>query len=246
MCRMFFQCSLTPFNVDYRLLKNFIKSCHWTYFRKYNVLGHHGLGWGFAYLPPHKDQLIIKRDITPIYRADWKALTEIKTRFLLIHARKAYPWKKAFEDLHPIHIGQKYLMTHNGTIKPSSFPSLADKELETLKTRTSMDTRKYLCSLIDYLKQGYRLKDALELLFSKIDIALGANAFIFNSTEMNIVNYHNSTFNGRHTTLFLARMKDTIVSATTPLTEEFMEIPNKSVVRIPVDSLQIDAFNLQA
>jgi predicted glutamine amidotransferase len=87
MCRMFFKCSLEPFRMDYEILKEYVKSCHWRYLRKYDLLGHHGLGWGFAYVSENDNKLVIKRDINPIYHADWKNLTKIKTRFLLVHAR---------------------------------------------------------------------------------------------------------------------------------------------------------------
>ena len=61
-------------------MKKFVSSCHWQYFRKYNIFGHHNLGWGFAYLPESRSKnLIVKRDITPIYYADWESLTKIKT-----------------------------------------------------------------------------------------------------------------------------------------------------------------------
>jgi len=85
---MFFRCSTESFNLGYELLKNFIASCHWTYFKRYNVFGHHGSGWGFAYIPEGNEKLIVKRDINPIYFSDWENLTKIKTRFLLVHARK--------------------------------------------------------------------------------------------------------------------------------------------------------------
>ena len=106
---MFFKCSLEPFHIDYKILKKYVKSCHWRYLRKYDLLGHHGLGWGFAYISENDNDLVIKRDITPIYHADWKNLTKIKTRFLLVHARKTLPWKKNFGNVHPINIKEKYL-----------------------------------------------------------------------------------------------------------------------------------------
>jgi len=240
MCRMFFQCSIEPFNIEYKLLKKFISSCHWHYLRKYNLFGHHGLGWGFAYIPEHNStKLIIKRDITAIYKADWKNLTKIKTRFLLVHARKTLPWKKKLEDVHPINIGEKYIIAHNGIIKNSSFPNLHNPRLEQEKKRTDLDTRKYLCFIIDKLKDGLDLKETLETVFSKIVLGAGANAFLFNLTQCNVISYHNSNFNGRHHTLFLKKENNTILVSTTPLRSKMKEIPNQSLIQIDLGNLLI-------
>ncbi|TFG25501.1 MAG: hypothetical protein EU533_01035 [Promethearchaeota archaeon] len=231
MCRMFFQCSTEPFFIDLQLLKKFVASCHFQYFRKYNLFGHHNLGWGFAYLDENQD-LKIKRDITPIYKADWKGLRKIKTRFLLVHARKAYPWKKDFKDIHPINIHEKYLIAHNGVIKADSFPPLSDTNLERIRLSDTLDTRRYLCAISDKIKKGVSLKNTLEEIFKKIQIAAGANAFLFNSRECNVISYHNSNFNGRHHTLFIKTSGNNVLASTTPLLKNMKEITNKTLIRI--------------
>lgn len=231
MCRMFFQCSTKAFFIALPLLKEFVESCHWHYFRKYNLFGHHNLGWGFAYLNENQE-LIIKRDITPIYKADWKGLSKIKTRFLLVHARKAYPWKKNFKDLHPINVREKYVITHNGVIKTDSFPPLNDTNLEKIRISDTLDTRRYLCAISDKIKDGNSLKNALEAIFNNIQIAAGANAFLFNSNECNVISYHNSNFNGRHHTLFMKIGGNNMLVSTTPLLKNMREITNKSLIRI--------------
>ncbi|TFG06348.1 MAG: hypothetical protein EU539_07825 [Promethearchaeota archaeon] len=244
MCRMFFQCSMEPTYLDFKVLKNFIRSCHWRYFRKYDLLGHHHLGWGLAYFPENSDNLVIKRDLTPIYRADWKSLTKIKTRFLLVHARKAYPWKKNPNDIHPIDIGENYLMTHNGTILGDSMPELNDPKLEQIKNETGMDTRKYLCYLMDELKKTSDLRLALESVFKTLDLGIGANAFLFNSKECNIILRQNSRFNGRHRTIFISKDNNVILAATTPLKSGMLEIPNNSLIQIRLSNLKSKVFKL--
>ena len=231
MCRMFVQCSTEPFFIDSQLLKKFVKSCHRQYLHKYNLFGHHNLGWGFAYLNQNQE-LKIKRDITPIYKADWKSLNKIKTRFLLVHARKAYPWKKDFKDIHPINIHEKYLIAHNGVIKSDSFPPLRDANLEGIRASDTLDTRRYLCAISEKIKNGTSLENALEEIFKKIQIGAGANAFLFNSKECNVISYHNSNFNGRHHTLFIKNSGNNILVSTTPLLKDMKEITNKSLIRI--------------
>ena len=228
---MFFQCSTESFSIDPYILKKFVQSCHWQYLHKYNLFGHHNLGWGLAYLDENQN-LKIKRDITPIYKADWKGLSKIKTRFLLVHARKAYPWKKDYKDIHPINIHEKYLIAHNGVIKSDSFPKLRDTYLERIRASDTLDTRRYLCAISEKIKNRVPLKIALEEIFKNIQIAAGANAFLFNSKECNVISYHNSNYNGRHHTLFIKNSGNNILVCTTPLLKNMKEIANKSLIGI--------------
>ena len=245
MCRMFFKCSLEPFRMDYKILKEYVKSCHWRYLRKYDLLGHHGLGWGFAYIPENDNKLVIKRDISPIYHADWKNLTKIKTQFLLVHARKTLPWKKNFGNVHPINIEEKYLITHNGIIK--SFPSknLKNPKLDKIYNETDLDTRKYLCSIINELQEGNNLKSGLENIFKGIEIGAGANAFLFNSHFCNVITNHKNNFNGRHHTLFLSKNHNDILVSTTPFAENAKEIPNHSLIQIDLNDLNLNMVKLE-
>ena len=241
---MLFRCSTEPFFIDEDLLKKFVKSCHWQYLRKYNLFGHHNLGWGFAYLNENS-KIIIKRDITPIYKANWEALSNIKTRFLLVHARKAYPWKKNIKDIHPISVQQNYLIAHNGVIKSDSFPTLSDPTLERIRVSTSLDTRRYLCAILDKVNNGTSLKVTLEEIFRTVEIAAGANAFLFNSKECNVINHHNTNFNGRHHTLFIKIWDDSILVCTTPLLERMKEIPNNTLIKINLLGLTTDFMKLE-
>jgi predicted glutamine amidotransferase len=243
---MFFQCSTEPFTIDYKVLNRFISSCHWQYLRKYNLFGHHGLGWGFAYIPEFDcNKLIIKRDFNPIYHSDWKNLSKIKTTFLLVHARKSYPWKKKFENIHPISIGEKYLITHNGVIKNSSFPKLKCPDLQLINSSTDLDTRKYLCYLLDELNEKDDLKIALEYVFKNLKLGAGANAFLFNSTQCNVINYHNKNFNGRHHTLFILKEKSQIFVSTTPIKLGSKEIPNNCLIQIDLNDLSLKIHELR-
>ncbi|MFX0076227.1 MAG: class II glutamine amidotransferase [Candidatus Hermodarchaeota archaeon] len=245
MCRMFFKCSLEPSYLDFNFLKKFIKSCHWRYFRKYDLLGHHGLGWGFAYISEGDNNLVIKRDITPIYHANWKNLTKIKTRFLLVHARKTLPWKKKFENIHPINIKEKYLIVHNGIIKNFSKKNLENPKLNAIYNNTDLDTRKYLCSIINELQNGKNLKESLENVFKNIEIGAGANAFLFNSQCCNVITNHKTNYNGRHHTLFITKNDNNIIVCTTPVTENAKEIPNHSLIRINLNDLNINMLKLE-
>ncbi len=241
---MFFKCSLEPFNINYTFLKQFIASCHWRYFKKYDLFGHHGLGWGFAYLSENNKELVIKRDINPIYHADWESLIKIKTRFLLVHARKTLPWKRRFENVHPIDIGEKYLITHNGIIKNFPEKKLNTPKLNTIYKETDLDTRKYLCSIIDQIQELNDLKSGLELIFKEIEIGAGANAFLFNSQMCNVITNHKTNFNGRYHTLFINRNNSEIFVSTTPLIKNAKEIPNYSLIQIDLANLDTNFTKL--
>jgi len=244
MCRMFFKCSLEPFHINYEILKQFIATCRMRYFRRYDIFGHHSLGWGFAYLSENNKELVIKRDINPIYHADWENLAKIKTRFLLVHARKTLPWKRKFDNVHPINIGEKYLITHNGIIKNFPEKKLPNPKLNRIYKETDLDTRKYLCSIIDQIQEGKDLKSGLELVFKEIEIGAGANAFLFNSQVCNVITNHNTNFNGRHHTLFISRDNNEVIVSTTPLTTSAIEIPNYSLIQINLANLDMNFTNL--
>jgi len=241
---MFFKCSLEPFHINYEILKQFIATCHWRYFRRYDIFGHHSLGWGFAYLSENNKELVIKRDINPIYHADWETLTQIKTRFLLVHARKTLPWKRKFENVHPINIDEKYLITHNGIIKNFPEKKLNNPKLNRIYKETDLDTRKYLCSIIDQIQESKDLKSGLELVFKDIEIGAGANAFLFNSQVCNVITNHKTNFNGRHHTLFISRNNNEIIVSTTPLTTSAKEIPNYSLIQINLANLDMNFMKL--
>jgi predicted glutamine amidotransferase len=238
-------CSLEPFYLDRKILNKFIKSCHWRYLRKYDLLGHHGLGWGFTYLSENSDKLVTKRDITPIYHASWKELTKIKTRFLLVHARKTLPWKRNFKDVHPININEDYLLTHNGIIKNFPNKKLSTPKLDRIYKETDLDTRKYLCSIISELHEGNPLKIGLESIFKDIEIGAGANAFLFNSKKCNVITNHKNNFNGRHHTIFISKNHSNILVSTTPLTKNAKEIPNYTLVQINLDDLNLNTMKLE-
>ena len=243
---MFFQYSTEEFNIPPNLLKRFVASCHWAYFRKYDLFGHHNCGWGFAYIPENSKKLIIKRDFNPIYRADWKSLSKLKSKFFLVHVRKTVlPWEKSIEDIHPININEKYVMTHNGIIKKDSFPDLKDSKLQSIIKKTDMDTRKYLCLIIDELKQKLNIKKAIQSALKQIEVKTTANAFLFNSHECIIIKYQNNTFHGRHTTLFLTKEKNKILVSTTPLSSKAKEIPNKSLIQIDLSNIKIKFSKLE-
>jgi len=226
MCRMFFKCSLKPFYINYTILKPFLATCRWRYFRKYDIFGHHSLGWGFAYLSENNKELVIKRDINPIYHADWESLTKIKTRFLLIN------------------ISEKYLITHNGIIKNFPKKKLNIPKLDRIYKETDLDTRKYLCSIIDQTQEHKDLARSLEFVFKEIEIGAGANAFLFNSQICNVITNHNTNFNGRHHTLFISRNSSEIIVSTTPLTNNAKEIPNYSLIQIDLANLDTNFTKL--
>jgi predicted glutamine amidotransferase len=225
--------SVHPKTLSLEILKPFIKSCHWTYLKKYNLAGHHNAGWGFAYISIDSRKLKIKRTLHPIYQCKWEDLTKIKTRFLLIHARKTLFGDKRLENVHPIDIEGQYILVHNGTIQMKSFPPLNDNRLQAIQENTDLDTRRYLCTILDNLKHQGNLKEAIETTLESIHVNSAANAFLFNLHECHIIKYQNSGYNARHTTLFIEKSSDELLISTTPLTPNALEIPNKSLISIP-------------
>ena len=233
MCRMLIHYSLQPTIIPIEILKKFVQSCHWNYLKKYDLFGHHGVGWGFAYIPMDSQKLVIRRSLHPIYDCEWQDLVKIKTRFLIIHARKTLFGKKTLNNVHPICIGDSFCLAHNGTIKMRSFPPLNDPNFQKVQSNTDLDTRRYLCTVLDYLKSQNSIKDAIELTLKNIHIKSAANAFLFNLNECHIIKYQNDSFNGRHTTLFIEKTPNRIIISTTPLTSKALEIPNGSLLSIP-------------
>lgn len=79
----------------------------------------HGDGWGIAYL--EKRELKIFRSTSAVYEDDQiNQFRDLKTNFLILHARKASKGKVVLENVHPFqyHLnGRQFLFFHNGTIR---------------------------------------------------------------------------------------------------------------------------------
>ncbi len=233
MCRMILQYSLQPRTISMEILRSFIKSCHWGYFNNYDLIGHHGAGWGVSYITNDSQQLVIKRSLQPIYKFNWQDLLTLKTRFLIIHARKSIFGERRLQNVHPINVEGKYCLVHNGTIKMSSFPDLNDAKLHKIQKNTDLDTKRYLCTILDNFRSQKTLEKAIEATLKEIEVSSAANGFLFNLNECHIIKYQNSTFNGRHTTLFIDKFPNRLLISTTPLTSTALEIPNQSLLSIP-------------
>lgn len=229
---MFIHLSNQPKNISFNLLERFVKSCHWDYFKKYDLVGHHDAGWGFAYIPKNSKKLLLKRTLYPIYSCKWQDLTKIKTKFLLVHARKTIFGEKTTENVHPINIRGEYSIAHNGTIRMDSFQDLDDSLLQEIQKNSDLDTRRYLCTILDNLNKLRNVKEAIEMTLRNIEVNSAANAFLFNLDECYIIKYQKNTFNGRHTTLFFDKTSDGLTICTTPLSSTAQEIPNKSLITI--------------
>jgi hypothetical protein len=138
-------------------------------------------------------------------------------------------------------------MTHNGTIKTDSFPQeLTDQRLNKISLNTNMDTRKYLCLIMDELKKtNSDLKKAVESTLRKIQHPGSANAFLFNLKECAIIKRQNDSRKGRHTTLFLTKDKNSVLVCTTPISKNTKEIPNKSLIRVNLSDLSMKFSKLE-
>jgi len=154
-------------------------------------------------------------------------------------ARKTKPWRKDIKNVHPINIHEKFLIAHNGVI--NTFPSkkLNDPVLEDIQTSTDLDTRKYLCHIIDNLNTSFNLKNALESVFREITIGSSANAFLFNSQQCHVITYHRNDYKGRHHTLFIEKKKNRFNVCTTPILEKSKEIDNNSLISINLNNLEL-------
>ncbi|MFX0056749.1 MAG: hypothetical protein ACFE8J_00445, partial [Candidatus Heimdallarchaeota archaeon] len=130
-------------------------------------------------------------------------------------------------------------------IKNSSFPKLNNFKLESINNSTDLDTRKYLCFILDKLKENLNLKRTLESIFKVLELGAGANAFLFNSTECNVINHHNTNFNGRHHTLFISKTKSQIFVSTSPIKPNAKEIPNRSLIQISLKDLSLKMQKLR-
>ena len=128
-----------------------------------------------------------------------------------------------------------------------NFPrkKLNNPKLDNIYNDTDLDTRKYLCSIINELQEGKNLKNGLESIFKEIEIGAGANAFLFNSQNCNVITNHKNNFNGRHHTLFLSKNHNGILVSTTPLTENAKEVSNHSLIQIDLNDLNLNMVQLE-
>jgi len=79
----------------------------------------HGDGWGIAYL--QNDSFQIFRSPKPVYEdPQLEQFRDVKTNFLILHARKASKGEVVLENVHPFEAklnSNHYLFFHNGTIR---------------------------------------------------------------------------------------------------------------------------------
>ncbi|MFX0012391.1 MAG: hypothetical protein ACFE9R_18910, partial [Candidatus Hermodarchaeota archaeon] len=132
-----------------------------------------------------------------------------------------------------------------GIIKKFFTKELTNPRLNKIYKETELDTRKYLCSIIDEIQKGNSLKISLESVFKNIEIGAGANAFLFNSQICNVITNHKVNFNGRHHTLFINKNDYSILVSTTPLTEHAIEIPNYTLIQIDLNALNVNMIKLE-
>ncbi|MBD3351803.1 MAG: hypothetical protein GF364_09990 [Candidatus Lokiarchaeota archaeon] len=241
MCRMmaFFGKNMNSIPSEY--LTKFVQMCHYGNWKRGDFTGHHAMGFGVAWLD-QDTRIHVKRSIMPIWKTKWEDLLKIRSRCIVLHARKCPPQSIKFQDVHPITIDKKTFMFHNGTIDKKSFPNLRDPYLNKISKTTSMDTRKYLATYLDLMNQP-SFAGNIPKIFSNLnkDITLksSANSFILNRNKLLIVELmrQHSVFKTLKYILNIKKMdtKNYCISVA-PFDDDFMPIPNKTTLEYDFDS----------
>lgn len=119
MCRMIL--AVGKFNTDW-LIQDFILMAsdqNEKHEKNIDKEFKHGDGWGIAYLS--KDEFKIFRSTKAVYEdAQIEQFRNLKTNFVILHARKTSKGDVVLENVHPFEYklnGHHYLFFHNGTIR---------------------------------------------------------------------------------------------------------------------------------
>ena len=122
MCRMIF--AVGKINVG-SLIDDFITLAsdqNEKHEKNINKIFKHGDGWGIAYF--ENDEIKVFRSTKAVYEdPQVDQFRNLKTNFLILHARKASKGSKNIQNVHPFEYklnGSHYLFFHNGTIQDES------------------------------------------------------------------------------------------------------------------------------
>lgn len=236
MCRMIACFHDAPISLDRDLLAQFVKNCHWGNWRVQDWLGHHGMGWGVAWMDP-AGTIRTWRSLNPIWRDPWWALPRLKSRLIVVHARFALPWKVRRDDVHPITLDDRHFLAHNGTIKLASFAPLETPALERARRETTLDTRRYLAAVLDGMATGAAPLDAIAGVLRQVRPVPSANAFFFSRAQFTAVEYQTAPLFQRYTyVLAVKRLHPGTCVSSIPFDETFSRLPNGTALQFDFGS----------
>ncbi len=232
MCRMLVRITKTPRNVSFALLKRFVVNCRWGDRMVQDYLGHHNLGWGVAWLDA-EDRIHAKRSLDPIWNSDWEALTKLKTKCFVMHARFALPWQKKMADVHPITIEGRKFLCHNGLVPLDAFPPLGHDKWKEIAENNTMDTRRYLLSILDSEARNPQilLRENLVSVLSEITTGLSANIILLAKKRVYIAQHHHTNlFKKYNFDLRYHKTSDGVLISSAPLFTPNRRIPNHTLI----------------
>ncbi len=243
MCRMMCFFSPNEISIPMDYLKSFVRASHWGKYKLQDFIGQHRMGWGVSWFDKN-GAIKTQRSIDPIWRSNWKNLTKIKSRCIVLHARRCAPSATNNRDVHPIVIDNKNYMFHNGVIKKDSFPQLDNPELNEILKSTSMDTRRYLATFLDELEKNEDFVETFRRTLPKITVSPSANAFLLNSTDIYIVKYKIEKLHKKAVYQLNIKNFDKggYCVSVIPFDKSFKGIPNKSCIKYNFRSNKIE-FN---
>ncbi|MHA1733759.1 MAG: class II glutamine amidotransferase [Promethearchaeota archaeon] len=194
MCRMLVVFGPREVSIPGEYLQRFVRNCRWGNRRVQDWTGHHASGWGVSWLDPDSGTIRVKRTIRPIWNSGWRDLLEVRSRLVVLHARKSLPWKRKFEDVHPITHDRHHYVVHNGIISLAAIP-VPSGNLGREFARTKLDTRRYLLSVLDSARGGDILEGILRVTRALDGRALrpSANAFFFGREDLYVVSHFKRT-----------------------------------------------------
>jgi predicted glutamine amidotransferase len=230
MCRMMCIFGPSSQSIPESYLKEFIHNCHWGNRSRQDWFGHHGKGWGIAWLDQN-GAYKTKRFTSPIWYYQWKKLLMIRSRFIAIHARFAFKFEK--ENIQPIqisHKNQEFIIFHNGMFHTESIPVPQNSKLREISSINNMDTRKFLAAVIDKYK-NISVSSATKIILDSSQMFNSANSFILSKDQLDLISYHKpiSPIKEIHTYhLNYKKLENrNICVSVLPFEKDFKIIPNK-------------------
>lgn len=169
----------------------------------------HPHGWGIAYLDEN-NSWVIKKSIKPIYEdPETEQLQGIKTKLVIIHARRSTEGRTALVNTHPFHVNNKelgeFVFCHNGHLRDKIFFS------PKFKPKGDTDSERLLYSILTNMKsnQDEAIQEAITKTIPQYNACKGTN-IILSSKEKSYIAIKENLM-PRYYNLHLGKSKDMII-----------------------------------
>lgn len=194
-----------------------------------SIKPYHKDGWGIAY--QDNNQFIIKKSLKPVFEDNTEEFNEIKTNFVILHARFKTVGDTKFENTQPYQHGE-FVYCHNGTIK---------KEIKYNKDKFkpigNTDSEQLFYSI---LSKDLPIQKAIKKTFDGIELKPNSNIILSNKEKTYIYSSYRTLPN--YLQMYVGKGENVIVISSEKIPQlngEWNKLPFETVIEINNNTLEI-------